>query len=204
MLRDIDPKASKHDEHIYDEILYADLSQNLSQPNLLQDENYLTTPPPMELRRCTSPHRKHSMPLLDEQCSRPHRPIRPMSSTANYKISSTHGEQTSKDSGLSSGSSGSPNPAQKQAERLAVRPSVPLPHPPAISAAQKFNRDIYNQQSYRTEQEMLRSFLKTQKRNSPAPQDPLSLSQSAQSTNYRIEGEYEVEVSACVCDCQPA
>ena len=202
VLRSGSHESLKKDEHIYDEILYADLTQNLSQPNLLQDENFPPTPPPMDFRFSPSPRRKYSMPILDDPSTRMPKPVRPISSSANctYKITSSQGEQTSKDSGLSSGSSGSPNPTSRQTERVAVKPTiVPVP---AISAARDFDRDIRGRHSYRTEREMIKSILKTQKRNSPAPQEPLSLSQSAKSRNYRIEGEYEVEVSVCMCDCQ--
>ena len=202
VLRQGGHETSKKDEHIYDEILYADLTQNLSQPNLLQDENFPPTPPPMDFKFSPAPRRKYSMPILDDPSTREPKPIRPISSSANctYRITSSQGEQTSKDSGLSSGSSGSPNPTSRQTERVTLKPTaVPVP---AVTAARNFDRDFRERHSYRTEREMIKSILKTQKRSSPAPQEPLSLSQSTKSRNYRIEGEYEVEVSVCMCNCQ--
>ena len=187
------------EEHVYDEILYADLSQpTLSQ----QDENF-----PFMAQRDTSPPavRKNSFPLYD---SRPPRMVRPVSPGPTYLYRATttvqasspqsqkakqSGEKSSKDSGLSSGSSGSPNPfvrpPAKAVDPKSHRNMVRL-YP---GSSQDLDRGVTARHSYRTEREMLRNFLKTQKRTVHTQQvEPTT---SSRRKNCRIEGDYEVEVS---------
>jgi hypothetical protein len=58
---------------------------------------------------------------------------------------------------------------------------------------QDLDRDITARKSYRTEREMVRTFLKNQRRNSPAPQEPVPANQPMRSRNCRIVGNYELE-----------
>lgn len=198
--------AAPNRQHIYDEIMYSDLSQQnlsqnaLSQPGLLQhDENHPPTPPPINFGKFGSASQQN---LLDheEPSHKPQKAMRPTSPAAHfvYRTSSSgQGERTSKDSGLSSGSSDSPNPAPKQSDSKPV-PNLRLKQQqPAVTITQNLDREIKARQSYRTEKEMMRTFLKSQRRNSPAPQEPVPSRPRIRSRNCRIVGEYEFEV------CQP-
>lgn len=210
-------------QHIYDEIMYTDLSQQnsqnaLSQPHGLSlqglsqhDENQPPTPPPiMDFGKFSPAAQKPlatgALSTNQEPGHRPQRHLRPTSPTAHltYRTRSTsgQGERTSKDSGLSSGSSGSPNTALKQTDSkptVATRlTQAPTPAHDALSVTQNLDKDIKARQSYRTEREMVRTFLKSQRRNSPAPREPVSSSQPARSRNCRIVGDYELEVSLCI------
>lgn len=195
--------AAPNRQHIYDEIMYSDLSQqNLSQNALSQpghDENYPPTPPPINFGKYGSASQQN---LLDheEPSHKPPKAMRPTSPAAHlmYRTSSSgQGERTSKDSGLSSGSSDSPNPAPKQSDSKPVAPNHGLKQPPPVTLTQNLEREIKARQSYRTEKEMMRTFLKTQRRNSPATQEPVPSRPPTRSRNCRIVGEYEFEV------CQP-
>lgn len=195
--------CSPNRQHIYEEIMYSDLSQqNLSQPGLSQpDENHPPTPPPMNFGKFGSASQQN---LLDQEepGHKPQKHLRPTSPAAHlmYRTSSSgQGERTSKDSGLSSGSSDSPNTAPKQSDSKPPVPNLRLKQPPAVTLTQNLDREIKARQSYRTEKEMMRTYLKTQRRNCPTPQEPLSSNskQHTRSRNHRIVGEYEFEV------CQP-
>ena len=182
-------------EHIYDEILYTDLVQ-LSQ----SDENY----PPLSMMSHMHAHRdeyskdnafrRNRVPMHSEPQNRRPSHNRPVSPMATYGFRTNphnqktppSGEKSSKDSGLSSGSSGSPHPF--------VRPPVSQKHP--LGAPHLTNsfldRNTTARHSYRTEREMLKNFLKTQKKNA---QTPARQPEPSKSRNCRIEGDYEVEVS---------
>jgi len=140
---------TRNPDHIYDEILYAD--QMLSQP-----ESQLAT-----------------TGLLQDSLSRKTRGQR---SVEGFH---TAGEKGSKDSGLSSGSSSSPEhqkPRPVMDQGVVYPPDAPLER---ISNIRK---------SYRTEREMARRFLKTRQ---PRATDHVSREPDS---NCRIEGDYEVEV----------
>ena len=225
-------KRSDHFAHIYDDIdlFYADQSNQLSQHALSQpmptcsyhgpdlpaalsqfDENYPPTlPPPMDFGKL-SPSAQHKLQLqrnIDEKLGQ--RSPRHFRSTSpgvhvTHQVSQSYGqgERTSKDSGLSSGSSDSPNSAGKQAEgRLAVpQNSAPFSSrlPTGATAlspttALDLNRDTNVRKSYRTEQEMVRKFIKEQRRNPPPLQSLPTLNQPTRSRNCRINGDYELEV----------
>ena len=223
------PLAKSDHSHIYDEIMYSDLSQqNLSQHALSQplpglsisgpglfpqrlsqyDENYPPAPPPMDFGKFGPA--VQLKPINDKYTNedsdhKPQRSVRPTSPAAHltYRTASTSGlgERTSKDSGLSSGSSGSRNPAPRQmdsqpavtsAAKLAAQEPVPV-QASLTTHAQDLDRDINARKSYRTEREMVRTFLKNQRRSSPAPQEPDI--QPTRSRNCRIVGNYELEVS---------
>ena len=217
--------------HIYDEIdlFYADQSNSLSQHALSQpmpsrsyhgpdlpaalsqfDENHPPTPPPIDFGKL-SPSAQHKLQLqrnidekLGQRSQRHFRSISPGVHVA-HQISQNYsqGERTSKDSGLSSGSSDSPNTAGKHLE---ARPGVPptttstapsfrLPTPAGLSPTSlDLNRDINVRKSYRTEQEMVRKFIKDQRRHPPPPMSLLASNQPARSRNCRVNGDYELEV----------
>lgn len=215
--------ASKQSKgHIYDEIMYAELSQQnqslsqplpgLSQPSsgvffhgLSQyDENQPPTPPPIDFSKFSSAARH----LADHGCSdhpghRPQKQLRSNSPGTNYTYRtppiSGYGERTSKDSGLSSGSSNSPNhtPHPKQLDsRPTVTENSRLQVQATQDIAQDMDRDITARRSYRTGREMARLIIKDQRRKSPSPHDPVPSKQPARSRNRRIVGEYELEVCA--------
>lgn len=194
VLRDTKPGGARGDQHIYDEILYADLSQNqkLSQ----QDDSFPPAPPPMDFGKhhpSSSSRQKPAMPAIEEPSNRHLRSTSPAAHFI-YRTSSSQGEHTSKDSGLSSGSSGSPN---RQADKQAatVKQNLMPPPIPAANVCQDLDRDFKARQSYRTEREMIQRFLKTQKRSYPPLRDSVSATQHTRSRNCRIMGEYVVEVS---------
>ena len=224
--------AKANHSHIYDEIMYSDLSQqNLSQhalsqplpglsftgPGLLAqgfsqyDENYPPAPPPMDFGKY-APAAQQLKPLIDNEDSdhKPQRHLRPISPAAHLtrRTASTSGlgERTSKDSGLSSGSSDSRNHAPKQMDpQPAVTNTARLTaQEPATAQAsltthtQDLDRDINARKSYRTQREMVRTFLKNQRRNSPAPQEPVPANQPMRSRNCRIVGNYELEVNMTI------
>ena len=206
--------SPEHNPHIYDEI-YSDHSQQhaLSQPlpgpphthsalpgilpaALSQyDENHPPTPPPMDFGKF-SPSAQHRQRLgaisspTEEIKSGQHqggKRYRPTSPAVHIsQRTSTNcglGERTSKDSGLSSGSSDSPNTASKPGNNTRLLPPTPVP--------QDLDRNA--RKSYRTENEMVRRFIKNQRRNSPAPRDS-STSSNRPSRNCHVVGEYELEV----------
>ena len=210
--------------------MYSDLSQqNLSQHALSQplpglstsgpglfaqglsqyNENYPPAPPPMDFGKFGP---AVQLKPMNDKCTnedsdhKPRRAVRPTSPAAHltYRTASTSGlgERTSKDSGLSSGSSGSRNPAPKQMDSQPATTSTPrlaAQEPANMQASlltthtQDLDRDISARKSYRTEREMVR--LKNQRRSSPAPQEPVSANQPTRSRNCRIVGNYELEVS---------
>ena len=211
--------------HIYDEIdlFYSDQGNQLSQHALSQplpglsfqgpdipsavlsqfDENHPPTPPPMDFGKY-SPSAQQKLQLqrnLDVQSGqRLQRNLRSVSPAAHvaHRTPPSYGmgERTSKDSGLSSGSSDSPNSAGKQLEARppptsARLPSSGLGQVPTLD----LNRDVNVRKSYRTEQEMVRKFIKDRRRNSPAPQSLVASNQPTQSRNCRIAGDYELEVT---------
>lgn len=199
--------AQTNRQHIYDEIMYTDLSQQnlsqntLSQPGLSQhDENHPPIPPPMNFGKYSSASQQDLL-SHEEPSHRPQKHMRPTSPAAHlmYRTSSSsgQGERTSKDSGLSSGSSDTPNPTPKQSDSKPAVPNARVKAPPresAVTLTENLDRDIKARQSYRTEKEMMRTFLKSRRRNSPAPQKPVPSSQPTPSRNCRIVGEYEFEV----------
>ena len=198
VLRDVGHESTQH--HIYDEIIVTDLSQqNLSQ----QDENVPPTPPPMDFGKFSpsaQPKLLHNgAALMSEDPSHRSQRLRPTSPAAQftYKTSNSgQGEHTSKDSGLSSGSSDSPHQALRQTDpKPAVTRLTQAPTPGALRTAQNLDRDVKERPLYRTEREMVRTQLKNQRRNSPAPLEPISSSHPTRSRNCRIVGEYELEVS---------
>lgn len=188
--RDQSPPNLTTEEHIYDEILYADLSQPLSQ----QDENFPLLPLFHMDTYSPSVPRKNRFPMHEDIQNRHRMHTRPMSPAANYVYRATSsapsaGQKGSKDSGLSSGSSGSPPPFARQP---AKHHHKGMRHYPG--STQNLDQEVMGRHSYRTEREMLKSYLKTQKKSQPTNQPT-----SSKGRNCRIEGEYEVEVChACI------
>ena len=82
--------------------------------------------------------------------------------------------------------------------RHVVKPGIDdvrlLPPVPALVLTQDLDRDINERKSYRTEQEIVRNFLKNQRRRSPTPRNPVATNNPAKPRNTRIVGEYELEV----------
>ena len=191
---DPDMNTSTDQEHIYDEILYADLSQ----PQLSQDENF----PPFSFYSPTAQRKNRH----EDMPSRHPRMVRPVSPSNNliYRATSqattqTHkttrsGEKGSKDSGLSSGSSGSPNPIPKHQNR-AMEHQKMTTQAHCYGSSSNLDRNVGARHSYRTEREMLKTYLKSQKRSHQREPQPPS---SGKPRNYRIEGDYEVEVGDAV------
>lgn len=172
--------TSQKEEHIYDEILYADLCPALYQ----SDENYppaLVMASPGFSKDCLQ---KRRAPMLEDLQNK--RPASPLANHVDRATSSAQtGEKGSKDSGLSSGSSG--HGFCRHNER-AVENQKGVAHPNLGNA---LNRSVGARSSYRTEREMVRNFLKSQKRSGHTHQ---LHTQSSKRRNYRIEGGYEVEV----------
>ena len=224
VLRDMGAsRTNRQDSHIYDEIMYAELSQqnqSLSQPLLglsqpsstgmflrglsQQDENQPPTPPPIDFSKLSSAAKHFTSTDQGSNDLSGHRPQKQLRSTSpgtncTYRIPliSGQGERTSKDSGLSSGSSNSPNhtPHSKQSEG---RPTVTENSRLQVQATQDMDRDITARRSYRTGREMLKTILKDQRRNSPSSHNPASSKQPVRSRNRRIVGDYELEVCVCV------
>lgn len=213
-------KLNRQDPHIYDKVLYADLSQpnqtslsqplpGLSQPStrllcgLTQyDENHPPTPPPLDFRKFGAAAKHNSLSDNEQSSHKPQKKLRSASPGTNFTcrtppIISGQGERTSKDSGLSSGSSDSPNHTHhtKQLEpKPMMNDNTRLQMQATQDITQDIDRDITARRSYRTGREMLRTILKDQRRNSPSPHDPASSKQHLRSRNRRIVGEYELEV----------
>lgn len=182
--------TSQKEEHIYDEILYADLCPALSQ----SDENY---PPVLAM---ASPGfskdslQKRRAPMLEDLQNK--RPASPLANHIDRATSSAQtGEKGSKDSGLSSGSSGH---VFSRHNEKAVENQKGVAHP-NLGAGNALNRSVGARSSYRTEREMVRNFLKSQKRSGHTHQ---LHTQSSKRRNYRIEGGYEVEVGNHSNRCQ--
>ena len=175
-------------EHIYEDILYSDtpqLSKNLVQLDLVGD-----FPPPKEagdfygkemdlfkqLRRKshdgTSPSR-----LVPPPQQQKHHSERLSKGERSPKHLS---ERVSADSGLSSGTSGSPT-------------GIKYPQPLLSAANLALDRRIQGRHSYRTEREIIRRFQQDAKR--AECRDPASGFRHPHPRKKRIDGEYEVEVS---------
>ena len=165
--------TSQKEEHIYDEILYADLCPALSQ----SDENYPPAPVMASPGFSKDSLQKRRAPMQEDLQNK-----RPASPLANHTAQT--GEKGSKDSGLSSGSSGhgfSRHERAGESQRSVAHPNL----------GNALNRSVGARSSYRTEREMMRNFLKSQKRSGHTHQ---LHTQSSKRRNYRIEGGYEVEV----------
>ena len=171
--------TSQKEEHIYDEILYADLCPALTGT----DENY----PPASVM--ASPGfskdslQKRRAPMQEDLQNK--RPASPLANHIERATSSAqNGEKGSKDSGLSSGSSGhgfSRHERAGESQKSVAHPNL----------GNALNRSVGGRSSYRTEREMMRNFLKSQKGSGRTHQ---LHTQSSKRRNYRIEGGYEVEV----------
>ncbi len=182
ILRGLVPPSKQKEDHIYDEIMYADqLSQNLSQQE--DFSQFMST----GILRENVP----TGPVSEQDKMR--RRARSPSSSKEARLTNTvpstttlPGEKGSKDSGLSSGSSNSPE-HQKDKMRLLEGQGVQFPDDVP------FERLANLRQSYRTEKEMVKNFLKTCKKESNNV--VVEASEPDSRRNCRIEGEYEVEVS---------
>ncbi len=123
--------------------------------------------------------------MNEELQNRPMKMVRPVSPSATYiyKTSQGHraptGEKGSKDSGLSSGSSGSPRPLPRNLERVMGMHST--------GSSSNLDRGVGGTPSYRTDQEMQRAHEEG---------DALEMGEGEpESIRGRIEGDYEVEVN---------
>lgn len=172
--------TSQKEEHIYDEILYADLCPALSQ----SDENYPPAPVMASPGFSKDSLQKRRAPMQEDLQNK--RPASPLANHIERATSSAqNGEKGSKDSGLSSGSSGhgfSRHERAGESQKSVAHPNL----------GNALNRSVGARSSYRTEREMMRNFLKSQKRSGHTHQ---LHTQSSKRRNYRIEGGYEVEVS---------
>ena len=172
--------TSQKEEHIYDEILYADLCPALSQ----SDENYPPAPVMASPGFSRDSLQKRRAPMQEDLQNK--RPASPLANHIERATSSAqNGEKGSKDSGLSSGSSGhgfSRHERAGESQKSVAHPNL----------GNALNRSVGARSSYRTEREMMRNFLKSQKRSGHTHQ---LHTQSSKRRNYRIEGGYEVEVS---------
>lgn len=170
---------SQKEEHIYDEILYADLCPALSQ----SDENYPPAPVMASPGFSKDSLQKRRAPMQEDLQNK--RPASPLANHIERATSSAqNGEKGSKDSGLSSGSSGhgfSRHERAGESQKSVAHPNL----------GNALNRSVGARSSYRTEREMMRNFLKSQKRSGHTHQ---LHTQSSKRRNYRIEGGYEVEV----------
>lgn len=187
-------------DHIYDEILYADqqLSQNLSQQDdgippfmttgLIRDPSFASRRHRAQIHEENSLHNKHVMHIrstspgvMEKEFNHRHHHLQPFPMTKGNH-STLPGEKGSKDSGLSSGSSDSPEHKDRgfKGEDGVVYPEDA-----------PFERLTNLRQSYRTEREMLKNFLKTKKKEAA---EQLEVEETDSRRNCRIEGDYEVEV----------
>lgn len=205
ILRGLVPPSKLHkqgthiSDHIYDEILYADQQQQLSQ-NLSQQEDGF--PPFMTTGLIRDPSfasRRHRMAITEDDSfrtpahallRRPSSPLETVKEFQHHRMESglpinghttLPGEKGSKDSGLSSGSSNSPEHKDKG---FKCQDGVVYPEDTP------FERLANLRTSYRTEREMLKNFLKTRKKEGTE----LEVEETDSKRNCRIEGEYEVEV----------
>lgn len=201
----------KHPEHIYDEILYAEL-------NPFADEN---SPPPCvsmsqkewglsqdsQLSASRNTHRL--LHPSDGSRSRINRPTSPMADNIYKSPLPLHqvdapkviySERGSRDSGLSSGSpSESPPPIPNLGHPAASarHPAHPLPVAPLA-----LSRDIDARHSYRTEREMARGYSKQKRLQICADHADRRGGVQFQYRGLkscRIDGDYEVEVSNGGC-----
>ncbi len=191
ILRGLVPPSKQKEDHIYDEIMYADqqLSQNLSQ----QEDNSQFMPIGIFKENLPASQRPRAEQLSDQDMLRrkarsPCNTREPRSINAGPGHITHLGEKGSKDSGLSSGSSNSPEHKMKLVEGQGVGAQFPDDMP--------FERLANLRQSYRTEREMVKNFLKTCKKE--ADSGVMEPSESDNRRNCRIEGEYEVEVRMCI------
>lgn len=167
------------DDHIYDEILYADLSQPLLSQ---QDENS----PPFQSMSYNSPSgsRRLRPPMTEELRNHP-KMEGAASPSAAYIYGRSQkvpiGEKGSKDSGLSSGSSGSPRPIHRNLERVMQN----------AGSASNLDRCVGDRQTYRTRREMLCPLVNQQESVCGAG------GVAPEQIRGRIEGDYEVEVHLC-------
>ena len=186
-------RTKSDQEHIYDEILYADA---LSQ----QDENF---PPVMSAALSALQARRHRLPMMDDQPMRSSkaahkRPVSPAGNTffrtssgppapkhqSHHRSHRSHqvraGESNgSKDSGLSSGSSGT---GRHRADEV-------QPNHHVVGDVHAFERSIYDRRSGRMDHNAARKMLFENGRRA----SDTSLQASVR-RNCRIEGDYEVEV----------
>ena len=181
-------------EHIYEDILYADipqLSQDFVQLDLVGD-----LPPPKEVGdfygREMELFKQFRRKSHDSQTARleamnPGRLIpHPQQKHHGERLSKGDrspkhlSERISADSGLSSGTSGSPTGIK-----------YPQPSPPAATLA--LDRRIQGRHSYRTEREIIRKFHQDTRRTNF--RDPVTSFHHSHPRKTRLDGEYEVEVS---------
>ena len=213
--------ASKHSKtdpppHLYDEIdlLCSDQNQ-LSQHALSQplpglmydmhdfphlpalsqyDENHPPAiPPPLDFGKYSpsAQQRRQLLRVGDERLGQRHysRAVSPGAHMPHRASSYGQGEHTSKDSGLSSGSSDS---AAKT--RLVGGPTTTGRLQVPLAPTLDLNRDVNVRKSYRTEQEMVRRFIKERRRNGPVPPSLATSRHPVKNQNCRIVGDYELEV----------
>ena len=203
ILRGVVSSSSKQksgtQDHIYDEIMYADqqLSQNLSQQedfSQFMTTGLLQEPFPSKHRQRLGQLTERDL-LRHEIKKRGHdhspnglketRHINYPTVSSNGTQVTLPGEKGSKDSGLSSGSSTSPEHS-KERGRMVEGQAVVYPEDAP------FDRIAKIRHSYRTEREMLQKFLKSQKKEPDNVVETGTVENSRR--NCRIEGEYEVEV----------
>ena len=205
-------QKSSTQDHIYDEIMYADqqLSQNLSQQ---EDFSQFMTAG-LSQESFPSRHRQRLGQLSERDLLRheikkrghDHAPNGVKETRhINYPTVSSNGTQVtlpgekgSKDSGLSSGSSTSPE-HHKDRARMVEGQAVVYPEDAP------FDRIAKIRHSYRTEREMLKKFLKSQKKEPDIVVETGTVENSRR--NCRIEGDYEVEVGVrmfrnILCGCE--
>lgn len=162
---------SAYSDHIYDEILYAD-QEKLSHHDdgaLLKESGHRHR---LGANSSPSTRRKGSPLGFQHQ----HQPVGANQNTLPV-------EKGSKDSGLSSGSSTSPDHKHRvtRCEESEV-----------YAEDARFGKPVSVWKSYKTERENLQNFLKTKKQNSE--QLEAEETESRRRKTCRIEGEYEVEV----------
>lgn len=179
-------------EHLYEEILYSDTPHNNTVQQELTEHREATN-----MGNCESVHDKrrpsketrvriNTAPELLEQLKVPAAQGRHRSSTSTDPTAIGERmlvEKISADSGLSSGSSGSPPHNGRQAR------AARHPHLPAAAAITKteFSKDAHGRHSYHNARELRKKFLKNAKAKG------LSSSSIATRKTY-IEDGYEIEV----------
>ena len=181
--------SSLQSEHLYEEILYSDTPHN----NTVQQEPEASG---TSMGNCESAHHKrrptketrvriNTAPELLEQLKVPAAQGRHRSSTAAADPTAVEGrmlvEKVSADSGLSSGSSGSPPHNGRQTRALRH------PHLPAAVSNTDFSKDAQGRHSYHNARELKKKLLKNAKAK--------GLSSSSIATRKtHVEDGYEVEV----------
>lgn len=184
-------------EHIYEDILYSDipqLSQDIVQLDLVSD---LTVPGEasdsysreMELLKRFKKKPQDFQPARSEAIDPSRLVPPPRQKHHSEKLSKSSkspkhlSERISADSGLSSGTSGSPTGNKHH-----------LQPPPVVSLA--LDRHINGRHSYRTEREIMKRFHHDMRRRNY--NDPTASSQHSRPRKTSIDGDYEVEVSTNV------